>query len=190
MRLAAVMLTLAIVTGAHAGAIIKITSNEPARVHVDGEDLGVTPITLRDMKPGTYEVKLENVRTGMVQTYSIKSPKSGTVEREIAARWPVEGALEPSAVVAPAPVAAPQPSIEAELGSPSGPVAEAVAELAGDAPPVRAPGARPGGSLKAKARTALVGAAVANELLNKGKSKKSLRKAAVGIGLLNEALTK
>src|SRR4051794_6857952 len=118
MRAFVIAVSLAMVSGTYAGAVVKITSNDPARVSVDGEDLGVTPMTLRGMKPGHYEIKLENVRSGLVQTYAVKSPKNGTVEREIAAKWAdAQGGagatqFEPSAqggTVQAAPIAAPVP---------------------------------------------------------------------------------
>ena len=188
MRVTGLVLSLALVTGAHAGAVVKITSNEPARVAVDGEDLGVTPITLRDMKPGKYEIKLENVRTGMLQSYAVKSPDSGTVEREIAAKWTVEAEVAAPVVqvapvaapVAVVPVAAPAPAIQTQVGS-----LGADAPPAPDAPPAETPVVP-----KTKARNVLLGAALANEVFNKGKSKKTVRQAAIGLGLLNEAIDK
>lgn len=195
MRITALALSLALVSGAHAGAVVKITSNEPARVAVDGEDLGVTPITLRDMKPGSYEIKLENVRTGMIQSYAIKSPKNGTVEREVTARWAVEndgGVAAAPAQVQPQQVIVQQPVIQQPVVAQPVVVAPPVT-LAADAPP--APDALPTGlasipNLKTKARNVLLGAAVVNEVFNKNKSKKTIRKTALGLGLLNEAVNK
>ena len=211
MRGVAVMMGLALVSAVEAGSVVKITSNDPARVAVDGEDLGLTPITLRDIKPGNYEIKLENVRTGLVQTYAVKSPRNATIEREISAKWAVEAATPvapaveaqaqapfqaqapaPAAEVTPVqpvaavtPVAPPATSIETQVGG-----------IAADAPP--APAAAVAAAedaaakerLKVKARNTLIGAAVANEVFNKGSSKKTVRKAAVGLGLLNEALNR
>lgn len=193
----AIALSLALATAASAGAVVKITSNEPARVQVDGEDLGVTPITLRDMKPGNYEIKLENVRTGMMQSYAIKSPKAGTVEREVVAKWasdePAQAAVVQPVVVQP--VVAQQPVVVQPVAVAPAAVAPAAIqqpELA--APPAPADGL--GGvlgvpNLKTKARNVLLGAAVANEVFNKNKkSKTTVRKTAVGLGLLNEAINK
>lgn len=211
MRAFVIGVSLALVSGAWAGAVVKISSNDPARVSVDGEDLGVTPMTLRDMKAGHYEIKLENVRTGLVQTYSVKSPKNGTVEREIAAKWPdAQGGAgaapqqyEPSAqggTVQAVPIAPPVPVVDAQHAAPvvSEQPAAVVAPVpvAAEAPPAPVPAQAAADAAAAKERTkvktrnVVIGAAIANEVFNKGKSKDGLRKAAIGIGLLNEALNR
>jgi hypothetical protein len=183
MRQIAVLLSLALASAAQAGAIVKITSTEASRVAISGEELGLTPVVIRDLKPGKYEVRVENMKTGQVQTYLVNSPKAGTVERELNVTWassPPATVVQPVAVV---PVAAPQAAIVPVHAAPP-------AELPEDAPE------DPNAAVKAKERSrvrtrnVVLGATLANEVFNKGKSKKTLRKVGIGGALLNEALNR
>ena len=188
----ALALSFSLAAGVHAGANIKVYSDAPARVWIGGEELGVAPLVMRDLKPGQHEVKIENVRTNQTQSFIVRSPKSGTLEREIRARWsdgagsqPVAAqpiAAQPVACAQPAvqPIAAPRASIEANAG----------AAIVADEPEA-APPAKSIVPAKSQARKVLIGAALANEVFNKNKKLKAgLRKGAVGLGLLNEIANK
>lgn len=185
MRTTALMLSLALASAVQAGAIVKINSSDSARVSIAGEEVGLTPVIIRDLKPGKYEVRVENMRTGQVQSYNVNSPRAGTVEREIAVTWQhSEPIVQAAPVVVQQPVVV-QPAVVPVHAAPPAPevVDDAAAAAAAQQKAERE-------RSRVRARNVVLGAALANEVFNKGKSKKTLRKVAVGGGLLNEALNR
>lgn len=182
--LLATTISLGLVAGAHAGAIIKVSSDQQARVTVDGEDMGPAPMTISDLKAGKYEVKIENVKTGQVQTFAVRSPKIGTVTREIRAKWAPSEPLEQEAAayppLPPAPAAAP-------ITVSPAPAIVAAPPVIDDEAAAKEAAAKATTRNRTRTRNVVLGAALANEIFVKGKSKDTLRKAAVAVGLLNEA---
>lgn len=192
MRTTALVLSLALASAVQAGAVIKINSTDSARVSIAGEEVGLTPVIIRDLKPGKYEVRVENMRTGQVQSYNVNSPRAGTVEREIAVAWqqtePVVQVAPVAPVIVQQPVVVqPAPALVPVHAAPPVPAAEIAEDAAADAAAQQKAERE---RSRVRARNVVLGAALANEVFNKGKSKKTLRKVAVGGGLLNEALNR
>ena len=145
-----------------AGANLVINANSPSRVSFDGAEVGQTPTTLASVAPGFHEVSVQSLATGEVRVYDVYSPASVTIQKDIQIQF--EG-VAPQAVSADAPGV--NPDVEAA----------AAAERA-----------RQNERNKVKTRNVLLGAAVANEVFNKGSSKKALRGVSLGGALLNELI--
>lgn len=159
---ALVLCTFILCAPATAGVNVVLNANTPSRVFFDGNEIGQTPTTLGDVAPGFHEVRVESLQTREVRVYDIYSPAAVTIQKDIQIQW--EGA-----------------------------VAEAVGD---DAPPVdqsvaAAEEARRRSQAernKVRTRNTALGVAVANELFNKGKSKKVVRGVSLGGALLNELI--
>lgn len=230
-----------------AGASVQVSSDSPARVYVGGELVGETPLTLQNLRSGSHDVRLEDIRTGEVKTYRIHSPRNVDVLRSLEARFGSAGVAgagtcEPavigrttlaprrSTVIRPfqtAPLAyGGIPSAYVQQSTyPSGPllgyrgggsihsyrspVGDCIPGTATGVPLVRSgydrvstayysPGAYPvtvstGNSYRSRSyrsgsrryQNALLGVGLVNEVFNNGRSRKDIRKAVVGAGLLN-----
>lgn len=161
-KLLFVTLALILCAPVSAGVNLSLNANTPSRVFFDGEEVGQTPTSLADVAPGFHEVRVESLQTREVRVYDLYSPASVVLAKDIQIQW--EGA-----------------------------VAEAVGD---DAPPVdpnlaAAEEARRRGQgerNKVRTRNALLGTAVANEIFNRGSSKKTLRGVSLGGALLNELI--
>jgi len=191
------LVALSLVTGVQAAANLKIFSEAKARVMIDGEDYGpvdpLSPMVVSDLKAGKYKVKLENLETGEEQVFSITAPKAGTVQRQIRAfqvaierrtvieRQVVQAPPSPPVLIAPPPPAQIAPPVVGApvVGDEFDPAAEEAAR--------KAAAKKSKDSLRTKTRNVVLGGALVNEVFNKGKSKGTFRKAAVAIGLINEA---
>lgn len=144
------------------GVNLTLNANTPSRVIFDGEEIGQTPTSMAEVAPGFHEVRVESLATREVRIYDVYSPASVVLQKDIQIQF--EGvAPEPTAADAP-PV---DPTIEAE--------AEARRRAAAERNKVRT-------------RNTLLGAAAANEIFNKGSSKKALRGVSLGGALLNELI--
>jgi len=53
---------------------LKIRSDVPARVSMDGRDLGVTPINVHKVESGTHYIHARALRSGRSETIEIKVP--------------------------------------------------------------------------------------------------------------------
>lgn len=153
---------LAFATPAVAGLNLVLNANTQTRVFFDGNEVGQTPTTLADVAPGFHEVRVESLQTRESRVYAIYSPATAAIEKSIQVQW--EGAQ-----------------------------AEGVAEDAPDVNPdvaaaEQARRANQNERNKVRTRNALLGAAVANEIFNKGNSKKTLRGVSLGGALLNELI--
>ncbi|MBI4867830.1 MAG: PEGA domain-containing protein [Candidatus Wallbacteria bacterium] len=162
-RTAAVVLALALsIPGAYAAGIVNIDSDQPATVIVDGEEVGATPITVRDLAPGYHTIRLENPRTQQFREFNFYSPKRSSVEKDIRLTW----------ADVPPPVIHTQPVGEPVYAAPPPPE-----------PPKK-------DNTKARMRNTMLGIGLVNEVFNKGGSKGGVRKGVVGAGLLNELINK
>jgi len=198
-RLLWVLVSGAILTQtAMAEAILKVRSDMPARAFLNGQLLGATPLTVTKLKAGTYTIKIENNATGELKMFNVYSPKQATVEKEILAEF-ADNPLPPpplpptreavrTTVVQRRPIVRPPPPPQVVT------VYEEVPP-----PPVRVRRAPAYGPYnddyyyreerqKVRSRNVLLGAAAANELLNQGNSKGTVRAVTLGGALLNEVL--
>jgi hypothetical protein len=183
-------LALAVVTSAHAGAIVNVNASGRTKVFVDGRFVGMAPLQVRAMGPGWHTVMVQHARRGEARAFRIWSPRRRMVAQDIAVDWhrmhrvmqPVAAVAEPVGVVEPmpvavdyppAPVAVVQPAVAAPVAQVPPPQYDASAELQAERD-------------KHNTTKALLGVAVANELLNKGRSKKIVRGVSIGGALLNE----
>ena len=153
---------LAIATPAVAGLNLVLNANTPSRVFFDGNETGQTPTTLADVAPGFHEVRVESLQTREVRLYDIYSPASATLQKDIQIQW--EGAVAEA-------VGDEAPAVNADVA--------AAEQARRDAQKERD---------KVRTRNTLLGAAVANEVFNKGSSKKALRGVSLGGALLNELI--
>jgi hypothetical protein len=189
-------LALALASGAGADAVLHFTTDEPSRISVDGEDIGPAPLTIRDMRPGRYEIAVENTHTGQVKSYLVRSPRSARVERNYTVNF-----APPLQADASAPRPPPAPALEPALGGVAVPLAETPPPANAVLPPA-APGAIPAADpavaakmakdrARARTRAAVIGVAVADALLVKKKrTKNRILGAALGVGVLNEVFNR
>lgn len=168
---------LVLAAGVEAGAIVNITSESAARVYFDGEEVGSTPISIRDAKPGFHRIRVADSATGDVREYDFYSPESVTVVKDVQVSFagtPGEG------------IAGPPPPIDQDPQ-----VAPAHSQTAPEAAAAQDRSYEEGRRReqerqKRRTRNTLLGAAVANEILNRGSSKKTVRGVTLGGALLNE----
>lgn len=153
---------LALSTPAVAGLNLALNANTQTRVFFDGNEVGQTPTTLADVAPGFHEVRVESLQTQESRVYSIYSPASATIEKSIQVQW--EGAQAEA-------VSDDAPAVNADV---------AAAEQARRAAQAE--------RNKVRTRNTALGVAVANELFNRGKSKKVVRGVSLGGALLNELI--
>jgi hypothetical protein len=146
-----------------ANGILTLQSDEQAIIFLDGEEVGTTPVTLRDIEPGYHTVRFENPRTHQVREYQFYSPRKMTVEKQYAVDFSKE----------------PMPAMQTGqvMMAPQGQVLVPVEQPKKD-------------NTKARMRNVALGAGLVNEVFNKGGSKSGVRKGVVGAGLLNELLNK
>lgn len=157
------LLLVAAATAASAAARVTVTSDAPARVFLDGRLAGNAPLQLRAIPRGLHVVEVRKIHGNLSQSFQVHSPARRMVVQNINAVWP-RVVVQPVAVVpacAPTVVAAPVRQV----------VVDTRAQQERD---------------KVRARNVLLGAAVANELLNKGNSKGLVRGVTLGGALINE----
>ena len=185
-------------TMALADAVVRIRSDAPASAYLDGKLAGSAPLTISKLKSGSHTVKVENVETGEVKIYNIYSPAGATAEKDIdvafnaAAAAPVvqqdyaptsevvqTTVVQPQQVVYQQPVVY-QPTPVVYYNRPHyGRSYSYDRRYLRNQDPV---------NMKARSRNVLLGAAVANEVFNKGSSKGTVRGVTLGGALLNEVL--
>jgi hypothetical protein len=193
-------LALAVATSAHAGALVNVSATSFSKVFVDGRFVGMAPIAVRTVGPGWHTVMVQHARRGEARAFRVFSPPRRLVSQQIVVDWrrmhrvrPVAVVAEPVGVVEPmpvaydAPVAVVQPVVQPAYVQPA--VAAPVAQVA-PPPPVDDDAAAQLQAERDKNNTtkALLGVAVANELLNRGKSKKVVRGVTLGGALLNSVV--
>ncbi|MBI4871912.1 MAG: PEGA domain-containing protein [Candidatus Riflebacteria bacterium] len=162
-RLFVVAMALALlVPAARANGVLVLESDQQSVIFLDGEEVGTTPVTLRDIEPGYHAVRFDNPQTGQSKQFQFYSPRKITLEKHLV----VEFAKEPMPVAQPVYV------------QPVAPVVQA------PPPPEHKD------NTKARMRNVMLGAGLVNEVFNKGKSKGGIRKGVVGAGLLNELINK
>lgn len=66
---------------------IRIVSDVPAYVELKGQKLGEAPLTLHDLKRGTYELVITAFDTGETKIYKVSIPGKTTVTRNVNARF-------------------------------------------------------------------------------------------------------
>lgn len=165
--LTALVMTLTC-TALQANSILHVDANEQALVFVNGEEIGTTPITLRNIKPGYYEVSIRHPYTGEMREMNFYSPKSITIEKTLTAEFKNQ------------PIRAGDPAVGLQTYPNEHLPARAFS-------PVEAPKKD---NTKVRMRNVFLGAGLVNEVFNGGGSKKGVRKGVVGAGLLNELLNK
>ena len=168
MRSLVAVLVLVSVRAAFAGAEINLEANSPARVLFDGEEVGQTPTTIRDVAPGFHEVRVQSIATGEVRAYDLYAPRTAVVRKDIAIQFdgvPAE------------PLGDDAPPVDPEAQAQADAEAAEAAKLA-----------RSKEREKVRTRNTLLGVAAANELLNRGSSKKAMRGVSLGGALLNELI--
>ena len=153
---------IAMTTPAVAGVTIALNANTQSRVFFDGNEVGQTPTTLADVAPGFHEVRVQSLQTNEARVYSIYSPASVQIQKDIAIQW--EGAVAEA-------VGDDAPAVDGNIAAEEAERKRRAAERN-----------------KVRTRNTLLGAAVANEVFNKGSSKKALRGVSLGGALLNELI--
>ena len=146
---------------AQANGVLTLQSDEQAFIFLDGEEVGTTPVTLKDIEPGYHTVRFENPRTHQVREYQFYSPRKMTVEKQYA----VDFSKEPMPAMQTGQVMVPQGQVVVQEQPKKD-------------------------NSKARMRNVALGAGLVNEVFNKGGSKSGIRKGVVGAGLLNELLNK
>ena len=185
-------------TMASADAIVRIRSDQPASAYLDGKLAGSAPLTISKLKSGSHTVKVENVETGEVKIYNIYSPAGATAEKDIDVAF---NAQAPAPVVQ-QDVAPTREVVQTTVVQPQY-VQQVQPVVYQQAPVVYYNRPSYGRSYsydraylraqqeqrdKVRSRNVLLGAAVANEVFNKGSSKGTFRGVTVGGALLNEVL--
>ncbi len=66
---------------------LDIRADRASRVYVGSQYVGDAPLTLRNLKPGTHQILIEDVATREVRTFMIPSPEQLTVERRLDVSW-------------------------------------------------------------------------------------------------------
>lgn len=165
---------------ASAGSQINVKTNAPAVVYFDDEEIGQAPLSIRDIEPGFHRVLVKSSLSGEARSYELYSPRKVNLVKEVDIQF--EGGSD---------AALPPPP-----GEYDGPAGPAVAGEVGAAPPPDSAAAendayRIGRQAEKerqqrRLRNTLLGAAVANEVLNKGGSKGTVRGVTLGGALLNE----
>ena len=193
---AAVMFTQ--VSAAMAAAQVQVSSNAPAHVFLDGQLMGQAPLVLARIAGGQHIVRIQRIGSPEARDYVIQSPRHGFISQAVTAEFGHRrhhhgygyGYGEPVAVVQPVEVVQPVQVVQqGAVVVEQGPV---VAQEATPVVVVGQPGVvvdpRAGQIEREKVRTrnTLLGAALANEVLNKGNSKGVLRGVTLGGALLNE----
>jgi len=206
-----VTMASALATAASAGSIVTVTSDVPARVFLDGALIGVAPLTVKNVHHGHHTITVQDARSGRQRSYMISSPRDVMVAQRVHAEFPHHRHGHEAVVVEQPVVVGQQVVVEQSAGVVEQPVVVqgaavvsqpvAVAQpvvvqqpvvVAGDAPVATAgqvaadAAAQQQAHDKSVTRNALLGAAAANEILNKGNSKGTLRAVTLGGALLNE----
>jgi hypothetical protein len=81
---------------------VELRSLTPARVLLDGQYIGETPIILSDVQAGDHQIQVENPSTGELKTYLFRSPANVTISKVIDASFAVP-VQQVTTVVQPAP---------------------------------------------------------------------------------------
>ena len=84
------LLGLALARGAFALGKIRVTSDAPAYVAMKGRKLGRAPLTLHDLRRGTYELTITSLWTGETKMFRVSIPAIKPVTRNVAARFAPE----------------------------------------------------------------------------------------------------
>ena len=181
-------------TIASADAIIRIRSDQPASAYLDGKLAGSAPLTISRLKAGSHTVKIENVQTGEVKIFNVTSPAGATAEKDIDVAFEAQAA----APIVTQGIAPTSEVVNTTVVQQGVPVVYAPAPTVVYRPYYGSRGysrydreylARSQEERdKVRSRNTLLGAAVANEVLNKGNSKGLVRGVTLGGALLNEVL--
>jgi hypothetical protein len=82
------ILVLVLTSGSvRAGAEVKVTSDEPASVELDGEAVGEAPLTLRLTRPGDHELRIVSARSGEARVVPVRVPRRASVARTVHASF-------------------------------------------------------------------------------------------------------
>lgn len=174
------LLAALVAAPAFAGLNLDVRSDMSARVHLNDEVVGVTPIILKDIQPGSHRVSIEHPGTGELRTYSVLSPRSATVVKILWAGFQPGTVAPPDAVsLAPAPMYSMRSGAPAPVAAPPPP----------PAPPPQAQRSETRG--KTHTRNTLLGLTAASQIFG-GKKRDRVRQRNVGGGLilLNEMIRK
>jgi hypothetical protein len=180
---------------ARADAVVRVQADRTSNVYLDGSLAGSTPLTLSRMKAGSHIIKVESAETGELKSYSVLSPKNATAEKTIDVAWDTVAARplppppsEPyrSTEVVRTTVYAPPPP-PPDHYPPPGEVYAPEYGPHNDDYYYRAERSREERD-KVRSRNVLLGSAAANEIFNRGRSKKTVRAVTLGGALLNEVL--
>jgi hypothetical protein len=174
--LVCLVVALVSATALGAGAVVNLSSETPARVFFDNEEVGTTPMSIRDVKPGFHRLRLVDTGSGDIREYEFYSPESVTVIKDVNVNFAAGPATAPGPYAQPAPGPAVAPA-----------AAEAAPQAASDQARSYEEGRRAERERqKVRTRNTLLGIGVANEIFNKGSSKKTVRGVSLGGALLNE----
>ena len=146
---------------AFAAANVSVNANSPAGIALDGQPIGQSP-TVVGVPPGFHQLRVESLVTHEVRVYEVYSPATAAIQKDLA----IEFQNVPTAAVA-----ADAPGVDPNVA------AAAAADRE-----------RQNERNKVRTRNALLGAAVANEIFNRGNSKKVVRDVSLGGALLNELI--
>lgn len=198
--LLAVSLVALVPSVSYSSAIVTVTSDRPTTVYIDGELVGQAPLQLSNLKAGQHSVKVENLESGELKVYNVVSPRSTTIKKQIEVNWTSNGAAAPQSTR----TVLSNGVVVDQLGAPAAvpmaqgvtvvqqvPVATAYAYPTYAPAPsyaVRQRGYQNAQNVRNEITTGLLGAAVANEVLNKGNSKSGITGGLLGGALLNQVV--
>lgn len=180
-------IALMFATRGFADTDVNVTANAPTLVLLDGQPVGQAPLQIRNLPRGQHTVQVQLIGTSQTRVYPVKGRRRDHREA-INVVWPRSVVVVPGGrpygprpvVVQGAPVVVAQPAPVIVQQAPP-PVV-----VAAPPPGVVVQAYDPVERAKVRTRNTLVGAAVANELLNKGNSKSLIRGLTVGGALVNE----
>jgi len=170
--------------GAQAGAEVSVAADVQGAVYFDGEEIGTTPLKIKNVDPGFHTVKVVNPADRSERTYEFYSPRTIGVDKQIDATF-AAGSASPTDVYGSAPGTEPIYQVAGDTYQPTVPQSQAVEERSYEEGRRYEQERR-----KVRTRNTLLGAGLLNELLNKGGSKRTVRGVALGGALLNELINR
>src|SRR5579859_6553197 len=89
---------------------VRIQSDQPSKVYVDGVYVGKTPIDLAAVKAGAHKLTIQNMSTLKEQSFPITSLQSADTTKTIDAKFGAAPAAAVAVAPKPNPAAAPKPA--------------------------------------------------------------------------------
>ncbi|MBI4872797.1 MAG: PEGA domain-containing protein [Candidatus Riflebacteria bacterium] len=193
MKSAFVCLFAALMSAAPVSAALSlsVTSDREAKVYLGDTYLGLTPLTVSAIAPGTFALRVESVDTGEVKTFNLVSTHVADTQKSIEVRFNPVVQAEPPRPSPPVRVYrerayVPSPTYYPSVCYPSHAAPSYYGYSRGV--PVHGgydPYCGRNRSLN-RFRNVLLGAGLANEVFNRGRSRGDLRRGILGATLFSE----